>query len=594
MSDHLADGESGPAAGPGVLAMITDPAGRLAFANPHLLALAGWSWEEVSGRPWHEALVPSEHRDGVAEAFDTAVRSPSGAGCVEAPFLDAHGRIRTIAWSVTHALGESGDGETVTCVGVDVTRWTDERERIVAQTEYAASHDRLTGLPNSEAFTAGLAAALAAAEPAGECTGVLLIRLDRVRAMVETLGHEAGERLKAEMALRVRDCVDTMVDRGRARVAGRGATSDLPEAFLARWSDNQFAIFLPRLASPEEALELARGIAGAVAMPCTSCAAELHMGAVIGTAIAPEDGGDPAMLMRHAAMAQHRAQISGERVVRFQAALSDEAQDRLLVEQQLHGAIDRGEVSVVFQPQVDAATLRVVGLEALARWHHPVLGELPPSRFIPLAEEIGIIRDIGRFVLRSALRQAQEWRSEGLGQVSVAVNVSAYQLVDHSLVDDVVGCLRETGTDPQSLELEVTESAALADSASASVVLRELAGLGVTISLDDFGTGYSNLGKLHQLAISTIKIDRSFLLDPTFPVADPSALLRALIALGRSLGLRVIAEGVETEEQFDRLRPEGLDAYQGFLFSRPVAGREVRRLLLEGRPLRAPTAFLAG
>ena len=197
-----------------------------------------------------------------------------------------------------------------------------------------------------------------------------------------------------------------------------------------------------------------------------------------------------------------------------------------------------------------------------------------------------MIGEIGHFVLRSAVLQAAQWRAEGLGDVRVAVNVSAHQLRDHSLVGVVLDCLEQTGFPARLLELEVTESAAMADSRPAADVLGELARLGVTISLDDFGTGYSNLGKLHRLAISTIKIDRSFLLDDDVnPAADPGALLHALVTLGRNLGLRVIAEGVETEEQLSRLQPQGLDAYQGFLFSRPVAAAEILRLLREGRPL---------
>jgi EAL domain-containing protein (putative c-di-GMP-specific phosphodiesterase class I) len=275
-----------------------------------------------------------------------------------------------------------------------------------------------------------------------------------------------------------------------------------------------------------------------------------------------------------------------EHLALFQPSFSQEAEDRLLVEQQLPLALARGELSVAFQPEVDACSHRIVGLEALARWHHPVLGDVPPVRFIPVAEEIGLISEIGHFVLRSAVRQAAQWRSEGLGDVRVAVNVSAHQLRDHSLVEVVLDCLEQAGFPAGLLELEVTESAAMGDSRPAADVLGELARHGVTISLDDFGTGYSNLGKLHHLAISTIKIDRSFLLDDDVnPAADPGALLHALVALGRNLGLRVIAEGVETEEQLSRLQPQGLDAYQGFLFSRPVAATEILRLLREGRPL---------
>jgi EAL domain-containing protein (putative c-di-GMP-specific phosphodiesterase class I) len=263
-----------------------------------------------------------------------------------------------------------------------------------------------------------------------------------------------------------------------------------------------------------------------------------------------------------------------------------EAEGRLLIEQQLPLALERGELSVAFQPEVDAASHRIVGLEALARWHHPVLGDVPPIRFIPIAEEIGVIAEIGQFVLRNAVRHAAQWRSDGLGDVRVAVNVSAYQLTDHSLVRVVLDCLEETGLPAHLLELEVTESAAMVDAQAAAEVLGELSRQGVTISLDDFGTGYSNIGKLHNLAVSTIKIDRSFLLeDAGNPAADPGALLHAVVTLGRNLGLRVIAEGVETEEQLSRLQPQGLDAYQGFLFSRPVPAAEILRLLREGRPL---------
>jgi predicted signal transduction protein with EAL and GGDEF domain len=355
---------------------------------------------------------------------------------------------------------------------------------------------------------------------------------------------------------------------------------------VARWSDDEFAVLLPGLVFPEEAVYMARSIVATVAAPCTGSAAHLRLSAAIGIAVAPSDGDNPATLMRHAAVAEHAGRMSAEHMVRFELSLSQEAEGRLLIEQQLPLALERGELSVAFQPEVDAASHRIVGLEALARWHHPVLGEVPPVRFIPIAEEIGVIAEIGQFVLRSAVRHAAQWRSDGLGDVRVAVNVSAHQLTDRSLVAVVLECLDETGLPAHLLELEVTESAAMVDAQAAAEVLGELARLGVTISLDDFGTGYSNIGKLHNLAVSTIKIDRSFLLvDEANPAADPGALLHAVVTLGRNLGLRVIAEGVETEEQLNRLQTQGLDAYQGFLFSRPVPAAEILRLLREDRPL---------
>jgi PAS domain S-box-containing protein len=567
--------------------MITDADGRLAFANADLLALGGWRWSDLCGRLWHEALVPAEHRRSVIRAYDRALAGKDGAGCVEAPLRTSDGRLRVVAWSATPSLGDDGRPASVTSVGVDVTRWTDERDRLAAERDFDASHDRLTGLPNASTFRWRLGAELTAGRGTGRSTAVLLVALDRLRTVVETLGLEAGDELLTEMAERISDCVGAAVG-----VAGRNpsrpgtAAAPVQAGLVARWSDDEFAVLLPGLVFPEEAVYMARSIVSTVAAPCTGCAADVRLRAAIGIAIGPEDGDSPAGLLRSAAIAQHAGRATSERMVRFEPALSREAEDRLLIEQQLPVALERGELSVAFQPEVDASTHRIVGLEALARWHHPVLGEVPPVRFIPVAEEIGLIADIGLFILRSAVRQAAQWRTEGLGDVRVAVNVSAHQLMDRSLVEPVVSCLAETGFPAHLLELEVTESAALVDAQCPAEVLGELARRGVTISLDDFGTGYSNLGKLHHLAISTIKIDRSFLFeDETNPAAEPGALLHALVTLGRNLGLRVIAEGVETEEQLSRLQPQGLDAYQGFLFSRPVAAAEVHRLLREGRPL---------
>jgi len=569
-----------------VLAMITDADGRLAFANGELLALGGWRWSDLSGRLWHEVLIAPEHRRRVVRAFERAVTGKDGTACVEAPIRTSDGRVRIVAWTATPSLDEAGRPTAVTSVGVDVTRWTEERDRLAAERDFDASHDRLTGLPNASTFRWRLGSELSAGRRAGRSTGVLLVALDRLRTVVEALGQEAGEQLVAEMAERVSDCVQAAASRTPSSTLPTGAAEPMNAWMVARWSDDEFAVLLPGLVFPEEAVYMARSIVATVAAPCTGSAAHLRLSAAIGIAVAPSDGDNPATLMRHAAVAEHAGRMSVEHLVRFELSLSQEAEGRLLIEQQLPLALERGEFSVAFQPEVDAASHRIVGLEALARWHHPVLGEVPPVRFIPIAEEIGVIAEIGQFVLRSAVRHAAQWRSDGLGDVRVAVNVSAHQLTDRSLVAVVLECLDETGLPAHLLELEVTESAAMVDAQAAAEVLGELARQGVTISLDDFGTGYSNIGKLHNLAVSTIKIDRSFLLeDEANPAADPGALLHAVVTLGRNLGLRVIAEGVETEEQLNRLQTQGLDAYQGFLFSRPVPAAEILRLLREDRPL---------
>ncbi len=247
----------------------------------------------------------------------------------------------------------------------------------------------------------------------------------------------------------------------------------------------------------------------------------------------------------------------------------------------MHGAVGRNEVAVHYQPIVDVATSRIIGVEALARWEHPILGSVMPSRFIPVAEETGMILALGLHVLRTALLEARRWRGEGLPSMTVSVNVSARQLAQPNFVEEVKTILGETDMPASSLELEVTESSVMADVEVAAETLRQLAGLGISVSLDDFGTGYSCISQLNSLAVTTIKIDRSFPNQSPL-VADTNALVRALVALARSLKLRVIAEGVETMEQLRRLEAEGCTVCQGFLFSEPLPPAGIRALLARG------------
>jgi diguanylate cyclase (GGDEF)-like protein/PAS domain S-box-containing protein len=550
-----------------VLAMVTDAAGRLAYVNRELLAFGGWSWADIAGRHWHDALVARGHREQARTDFEAALAVEDGPSYIETTVRGSDGRLRTVAWSSTASLDEYGNALTVTSVGIDVTRWAEERDRLTAEREFEASHDIITGLVNAATFRFQLGIELAALKDGAHSLAVLLIGIDRFHGVIETLGHEAGDRLLGEVA-------------GRIEACGRGAT-------VARWTGDEFVILISGSDGPSEAIMVAESIVEAMSVPCTSCGTDFNLGASVGIVLAPTDGDNASTLMRHAAMAMRSAKSAGGlRHALFSASLSTEAKERILLEQQLLGALSRREISVVYQPQVDADTHRIVGVEALARWTHPELGSVSPSRFIPLAEEMGLIATIGRFVLQNALEQSREWRDQGRGTITVAVNVSAHQLSDAGFVDEVRRLLDESQTPPDLLEIEITETAAMADVASAAEALRQLAELGITISLDDFGTGYSNIGKLNDLAISTIKIDRSFLGGPD-SVGKPAALLSALVALGRSLDLRIIAEGVETSEQLERLRNHNLDAYQGFLFAHPLPAAEVSRLLEAGAPLSA-------
>ena len=259
-----------------VLAMITDADGRLAFANGELLALGGWRWSDLSGRLWHEVLIAPEHRRRVVRAFERAVTGKDGTACVEAPIRTSDGRVRVVAWTATPSLDEAGRPTAVTSVGVDVTRWTEERDRLAAERDFDASHDRLTGLPNASTFRWRLGSELSAGRRAGRSTGVLLVALDRLRTVVEALGQEAGDQLVAEMGERLSDCVEAAA----GAIAGRplppatpsGAPQPMNAWMVARWSDDEFAVLLPGLVFPEEAVYMARTIVATVAAPCTGSA----------------------------------------------------------------------------------------------------------------------------------------------------------------------------------------------------------------------------------------------------------------------------------------------------------------------------------
>lgn len=544
-----------------LLAMVTDSRGCLTYVNPRLLELGGFQWADLSGRPWYDTWVPEGSRDRARRLFEEGLQDENIPAYVEALFLATDGSIRTIAWASSTTLDESGELTAITSVGIDVTHWVDERDRLAAKLDYDAGHDQLTGLANQESFRAELATAVAEASAAGGGhVAVLVLNVDRFHSVTEAVGHDVSDLLLREVAERI--------SRADIRIA-------------ARFSGDEFAILLPPGRALSDAIEVTQSLIEAMREPCTIFATEFQIGASIGIALSPEDGTDATNLLRGASMAMRHAKgQGGDAFSLYRASLSRDAKDRMVIEHQLRGALKRGELSLHYQPQVDATSHRIVGLEALARWDHPILGSVPPTRFIPIAEQTGMITSIGLWVLRAACEQSREWRLAGIRMVPIAVNLSARQLASPTLVTDIRAILEATQTPPELLELEVTESAVMADMDAAAGVLRQLGAMGVDISLDDFGTGYSCISYLNYLSVKSIKIDRSFL-QASPVVEDANALVRALILLARSLHLRVVAEGVETDEQLQRLKndDEKCDVYQGYLFSRPLPATETRRLL---------------
>jgi len=441
-----------------------------------------------------------------------------------------------------------------------------ERRRAEEEIAYLARHDALTGLPNRRLFNEQLAETLAHCQR-GESVAVLCLDVDRFKSVNDTLGHPIGDMLLKAVAERLRTCV---------------RESDL----VARLGGDEFAIVQIGVSQPTEATALSTRLIEAISTPYELDGHQAIVGMSVGIAVAPGDGSDAAQLLKNADMALYRAKADGRGTYRFfEAEMDARMQARRALELDLRKAIASSEFELFYQPLVDARTERVRGFEALIRWRHPQRGMIAPMEFIPLAEETGLIVPLGEWVLREACREAADWPDD----LSVAVNLSAAQFKSKQLVPTVVNALAASGVAPSRLELEITESVLLHESDGTLAMLHQLRDVGIRISLDDFGTGYSSLGYLRKFPFDKIKIDSSFIHD--VPGKDDSlAIIRAVVAIGASLGINTTAEGVETLEQFERLRMEGCTEVQGYLFSPPRPAAEIRTLIASMQPKLKATA----
>jgi diguanylate cyclase (GGDEF)-like protein len=435
-----------------------------------------------------------------------------------------------------------------------------ERRRAEEEIAYLARHDALTGLPNRRLFNEQLAETLAHCKR-GDSVAVLCLDVDRFKSVNDTLGHPIGDQLLKAVAERLRACV---------------RESDL----VARLGGDEFAIVQIGATQPTEATTLSTRLIDAISAPYDLDGHQAIVGMSVGIAVAPNDGSDAAQLLKNADMALYRAKADGRGIYRFfEAEMDARMQARRALELDLRKAIAGSEFELFYQPLVDARTERVRGFEALIRWRHPQRGMIAPMEFIPLAEETGLIVPLGEWVLRQACQEAASWPDD----LSVAVNLSAVQFKSKQLVETVVSALASSGVSPARLELEITESVLLHESDGTLATLHQLRDIGIRISLDDFGTGYSSLGYLRKFPFDKIKIDGSFIRD--MPGKDDSlAIIRAVVAIGASLGINTTAEGVETPEQFECLRTEGCTEVQGYLFSPPRPAAEIRKLVASMQP----------
>ena len=445
----------------------------------------------------------------------------------------------------------------------------DEKTRADERIEYLASHDSLTGLPNRDMFNRLLHSAMADAWRRQLQFALLFIDLDRFKIINDSLGHEAGDALLAEIASRLRQNLG-------------------PGDIVARLGGDEFVVILEYSAGRGDIEGTAGRLLAAVSQPVRLSGYECHATASIGIAIFPEHGSDVHTLTKNADMAMYLAKEDGKNNFRFFAGtVKMQSIERLTLENCLRQALARNEFSLHYQPKVDLGTGQITGVEALLRWTHAEHGMLPPGQFIPLAEETGLIGPIGRWVLREACAQNMAWQRRGLRPVSMAVNLSPRQFIDENLLQDIDEALAASGMSPVLLQIEVTESMMMRDVARAIRVLDDVQSRGIRIAIDDFGTGYSSMSLMKQFPIDTIKIDRSFVRDLPDDTED-QAIAQAIISMGRALGMTIVAEGVETVEQETFLRAHGCDEMQGFLFSRPLPPEALADLLQPAPQLASP------
>jgi len=522
-----------------------------------------------------EALAHSRRRLIAAGAVALALAFAASfilARRLARPILEVQDATEKIGRGDLSVRLDADRGDEIGDVARAFNHMVDRLNRTLGEVRFLAYHDSLTGLGNRVFFKERLKLSIAHAGREGLGVAVLFLDLDHFKYVNDTLGHTVGDQLLKGAADRILATLDA--------TGGNGASGRRDELVsVARFGGDEFTIMLGGLSDPQAAGIVARRVLEALAEPFQLGSHEVAVGGSIGISTYPADGDDVETLLRQCDTAMYHAKKKGRNSHQFFAEYMNEiATKRLVLEGKLRRAIECEELQLHYQPKVDLETSRIVGFEALVRWREAELGAVPPDEFVPLAEDSGLIHQMGDWVLRTAVAQAAAWQRAGLPPVRVAINLSTHQMDREGLVERIVAVLDEAGVEPEWLEVEVTESVLMKDEVSAIAMLEQLRALGIHVALDDFGTGYSSLSYLRRLPIDTVKIDQSFIRNVDEDSED-AALAAAMISLAKVLQLRVVVEGVETEAQHAFLREIGCDEVQGFLISAAVPAADVPKLI---------------
>jgi diguanylate cyclase (GGDEF)-like protein/PAS domain S-box-containing protein len=544
--------------------LSTDVQGKVTYLNPVAESMTGWPRQEALGRPLAEVfqMIDATTREPARNPLDRAMQLDRIVDLNPTCFLIRRDGLETTIENTASPIHDRG-GQVIGAVTVfkDVS----EARAMSLRAVYLAQHDFLTDLPNRMLLNDRLTQAIALARRHGHCLAILFLDLDRFKHVNDSLGHVIGDELLQSVARRLLRCV---------------RSSDT----VSRQGGDEFVVLLSEIQHADDAAASAQKILAALAAPHEVANHQLHVTVSIGISIYPDDGLDAERLITSADTAMYHAKQAGRNHYQFfEPDMNARAVERQWIEAGLHRALTRCEFVLHYQPKIDLETGAMTGAEALIRWAHPERGLIFPTEFVPIAEDCGLIVPIGQWVLREACRQARAWIDEGRRPTAVAVNISAAEFRDPGFLEHVRDVLNETGLDAAYLELELTESSLIQHAESTALALQALKNIGVQVAIDDFGTGYSSLSYLRKFPINVLKVDQSFVREIS---ADPvgNSIVCAVIGMGRSLGHRVIAEGVETREQLAFLRSQRCGEGQGYYFSPPLDAEQFVKLVEAGLP----------